>query len=350
MIKLRELKELIIKNEIDMTEYFPKNEYIYGTDFIKAKEEMEKAMGGRDKIPSGWWENNNNTLFTLPYDSKARFQRTQIRSNNENVKNGYIYPFGATKENVLIPDKFKLNKENGQFIGLFLADGNADFESGYIQITKSDENTLKFVKDYFESMSIKYKQNKRITDRGTIEDVRGYSRLLCKFLDLSCGHGAHEKHIPEFAFTAPEEFIIGLIDGFISGDGCVEKNAITASSCSENLIDGINQLLTRLGIFSKKGVVVHDNDSRDIKANYNSIIISIRAQWAHKFKLKIKTLLNGNKNIKLINLSPSKQLHPNYKTQEDVVLDEIKEINRIEVSKYKKLYDLTIPSTLNLFS
>jgi intein/homing endonuclease len=196
-------------------------------------------------------------------------------------------------------------------------------------------------------MSINYKQNKRITDRGTIEDVRGYSRLLCKFLDLICGHGAHEKHIPEFAYTAPEEFIIGLIDGYISGDGCVEKNAITASSCSENLIDGINQLLTRLGIFSKKGVVVHDNDSRDIKANYNSIIISIRAQWAHKFKLKIKTLLNGNKNTKLINLSPSKQLHPNYKSQKDIVLDEIKEINRIEVSKYKKLYDLTIPSTLN---
>jgi len=338
----------IIKKEINMTDYFPKNEYIYGTDFIKAKEEMEKAMRGRDKIPSGWWENNNNKNFTLPYDSKAKFQRTQVRSNNENVKNGYIYPYGSTKENILIPDKFKLNKENGQFIGLFLADGNVDFDSGYIQITKSDENTLKFVKDYFESMSIKYKQNKRTTDRGTIEDVRGYSRLLCKFLDLICGHGAHEKHIPEFAYTAPEEFIIGLIDGFISGDGCVQKtNNITVSSVSKTLIDGLNILLARFGIFAKVSEYIYDNTNREIKANYNNNIIDIRAQWVQQFKLKIGTLLNGDKNTKLINLSPSKQLHPNYKSQKDIVLDEIKEINRIEVSKYKKLYDLTIPSTLN---
>lgn len=337
----------VIKRNIDMTEYFPKSEYIYGTDFIKAKELMDKAMEGRDKIPTGWWERSNGTLFTLPYDNKAKFQRTQVRSNNENVKEGYLYPYGASKENVLIPEKFELNRINGQFIGLFLADGNVDFESGYVQITKSDNDTLKFVEDYFDSMSISHKRNKRITDRGTINDVRGYSRLLCKFLDLICGHGSINKQIPEFAYTAPEEFIIGLIDGFISGDGCVSKNGISASSCSEKLIDGLNILLARLGIFAKKSVSIHKNDGRDIKANYDAIKLSIRAQWAEKFKLKIVSLINGDKNKKLRKMKPSEKLHPNFKFEKDIVLDEIKEINPIEVSKYKKLYDLTIPSTLN---
>lgn len=338
----------VIQTHIDMVQYFPKTEYIYGTDFIKAQNEMEKAMEGRDKIPSGWWERSNGTLFTLPYTKKSLFQRTQVRSNNDNVREGYLYPYGAKKENVLIPEKFELNRTNGQFIGLFLADGNVDYESGYIQITKSDESTLKFVEKYFDSLNISHKINKRITDRGIIDDIRGYSRLMCKFLDKICGHGAINKKIPEFAYNAPEEFIIGLIDGFISGDGCVtNKGYISAASCSETLIDGVNYLLSRLGIFAKKKIRSYDNDNREIKANYNTHDIDIRAQWAHQFKLKIKTLLNGDKNTKLQNLKPSEKIHPNYKEQKDVVLDEIKEINLIPVSKYKKLYDLTVPSTNN---
>lgn len=337
-----------IKEYVDMTEFFPKKDYIYGTDFIKAKQEMEKAMEGRDKIPLGWWKNNNGKTFTLPYSNKANFQRTQVRSNNNNIKNGYFYPYGASKENALIPERFELNKVNGQFIGLFLADGNVDIKSGYIQITKSDEGVLKFIEDYFNSMNISNKKNTRVTDRGTINDIRGYSRLFGKFLDSICGHGSNKKHIPEFAYTAPKEFIKGLIDGFISGDGCIQKsNYISASSISKDLIDGLNILLNRFGIFSKVYKIKYDNDKREIKANYDGYSISINAQWARKFKKKIKTLINGDKNTKLGNMKPSKKKHPNYEEQENVVLDRIKEINEVDVSKYKKLYDMTIPSTYN---
>jgi len=337
----------VINEFVDMTEYFPKEEYIYGTDFLKAKEEMNKAMEGRDKIPSGWWEQNNNETFTLPYERKAMFQRVLSgRSDVSNIKEGKFYSYSTYRDSS-IPERFELNRINGQFIGLYIADGNVDIESGYVQITKSDDNVLQFTKDYFDSMDIKYKQHKRITDRGTIEDVRGYSRILGRFLDAFVGHGAINKFIPEIAYTAPEEFIIGLIDGFISGDGCICESRITASSCSNTLIDGLNVLLARLKIFSKKSVYVHKNENRDIKANYDSIRIDISAQWAKRFKKKIKTLINGDKNTKLINIKPSMKKHPNYEKQKDVVLDKIKEINMIDVSKYKKLYDLTIPSTNN---
>jgi DNA-directed RNA polymerase beta' subunit len=338
----------IIKDHIDMTEYFPKTEYIYGTDFFKAKEEIKLAMEGREKIPPGWWDRSNGSLFTLPYTDKGKFQRVQSgRTDITNIKQGYLYQFSTSRDS-LIPDKFKLNRINGQFIGLFLADGNVDFESGYIQITKSDKQTLSFVENYFKLYNISYKRNKRVTDKGTINDVRGYSRLLCKFLDITCGHGAHEKHIPEFSYTAPEEFIIGVIDGFISGDGCIEKtNSIRASSVSKTLIDGFNMLLSRIGIFTKIYEYKYNNENREIKANYNSFTISIRAQWAYKFKIKIKTLLNEDKNNKLQKIKLSTHLHPNFKYNNDVGLDEIKEINLINDPKYKKLYDLTIPSTLN---
>ena len=249
----------------------------------------------------------------------------------------YFYQFGETKEDVLIPDKFELNKINGQFIGLFLTDGNVNFESDYIQITKYDENTLKFIENYFDSLNIK---------KETVDYVKDYSKILCKFLDLMCGHEDHEKHIPEFSYTAPEEFIIGLIDGYISGNGCIDNNGcISVSSCSEKLIDGLNILLARLSIFSKKSN--NNNDKREIKENYNLYEINIKAQWVYQFKLKIKTLLNENKNNKLIELKSSEQLHPKYKEQNDVILDKIVKINLIDISKYKKLYDLTVSSTNN---
>jgi hypothetical protein len=49
----------IIMEDIDMTKYFSKTEYVYGTEFNKALNMMNKAMDGRKKIPEGWWEENN---------------------------------------------------------------------------------------------------------------------------------------------------------------------------------------------------------------------------------------------------------------------------------------------------
>jgi hypothetical protein len=42
-----------------------------------------------------------------------------------------------------------------------------------------------------------------------------------------------------------------------------------------------------------------------------------------------------------------KNYHSNFKTHNDVVLDPIVEINLVSVEKHPKVYDLTIPTTLN---
>ncbi len=334
----------VINNSIDMTEYFPKTEYIYGTDFIKAKEEMNKAMEGRDKIPAGWWENNNGKTFTLPYDSKAKFQRTLVRSNNDNVEQGKLYLFGTSKE-ISLNDKFMLNKENGQFIGLFLADGNTDIPSGYIQICKNNEKVREFVKNWFNKNNIKFNEDIRKTETGTSSQIRGFSTLMAKFITNLVGHGSENKYVPSIALTAPEEFIIGLIDGYISGDGTVGDNNIEASSCSPNLIEGINMLLSRLGIFGKTSIIKHKEEDRHIKHKHDTNRLSIRGQFATLFKQKI-SLLNPEKAAKLALLQAS-DIHKNFIEQEDVVLDKIIEINLIDPKTYPKLYDLTVPSTNN---
>lgn len=254
-------------------------------------------------------------------------------------KKEYLYPFSTTtsREHILIPEKFKLNRENGLFVGLFLAEGNADIGNGSIQITNQNENIRKFVKSWFENLSI-------ISFDGTLSQIIGFSTLLSKFLVKLVGNGT-SKYVLNDAFNAPEEFIIGLLDGYISGDGStITKNSIKVSSVSSELITGINMLCSRLGIFGRVTRVIMKKNNIETKDITYVNILSIRGQLARKFAQKI-ILTEDCKDVQLRAMEYSEK--HSFKEQNDVVLDRIISIKTVDVKKYPKVYDLTIPSTLN---
>jgi hypothetical protein len=132
-----------LQNSISLETYLSKKEYLYGSEFHKAKLLMEIAMEGRDKIPAGWWDESNGTSFTLPYTSKAHLQRAIVRSNT--IHDGFVYPFHAIRTEARIPESIPLTQEFGRFIGLFLAEGNVDVASGYVQIPKIFTSMLSVV-------------------------------------------------------------------------------------------------------------------------------------------------------------------------------------------------------------
>ena len=350
----------IIKSYIDMSKYFPKNEYIYGTELFKAKKSMDEAMKGREKIPAGWWGKNNGTTFITPYPEKAKLTRVfSGRSNIENIKEGGIYPYKATRCHSFIPDKFELNRDNGRFIGLFIADGNARDYEGSVSITKEEPSILEFVKNWFDKYNITYRiKTKEVleNDEGLIvgksTTITGNSSLMARFLDSFVGINCYNKHIPDEAFTAPEEFIIGLLDGYFSGDGSIKMDgSIRATSASEKLIIGISALCNRLGIFGKISKTIANTTNLRTEVKNLAIInsISIRAQWAKRFSEKI-TLINKPKNERLLINLERTNLHKNFKEYNDIVFDEIKSINILSTEEkinYKKLYDVTVPLTLN---
>jgi DNA-directed RNA polymerase beta' subunit len=338
-------------DSIDMTTYFPKSEYVYGTDFNKALDMMNDAI--RHKIPAGWWNENNGTHFTLPYTKKSSLQRTFIHSNLNNIKNDYIYPYHAIRNNSLIPEKFSLNEENGIFIGLFLAEGNVC--NTCIYITNNNENIQSFVKNWFDKHSIHWAEKSRINNIGGLTStIIGNSSVLSELLIKMVGYGAEHKHVPTEAFIAPECFIVGLLNGYYSGDGTISKNSIEVGSASKRLIEDISMLCSRLGIFGKvfKTQMKSNNlGTKNIKPSYR---FSIRAQWGKIFSEKI-VFLEENKTAKMRSIVWGK-LHRNFDTYNNVVLDKIVEINVIPIeapafcstfSKSAKVYDLTIPSTLN---
>ena len=236
-------------------------------------------------------------------------------------------------------NKFELNRENGVFIGLFIAVGNTRDFTGSVAITIDEPSLLEFVKNWFEKFNITYRIE--INDKTTT--IIGNSSLLARFLDKFVGTNCY--NIPDIAHIAPKEFIVGLLDGYFSGDGSVsEDGEITAASSSEKLIQGISLLCNRLGIFGKLSIKKHTN------TNLN--MIDITEQWSRKFTSEI-TLTNENKNKRLEINNNKTNLHKNYKEHNNIVLDKIINItilNPDEKVNYTKLYDLTIPSTKNFMN
>ncbi len=334
-------------NVINMENYLPKTEYIYGTDFNIAKNKIFNEFNG--KVPRFWWNNNNQQIFTLPYTNAHQILRVERRSNINIIKNDYIYPYKGTRGESLIEDKFILDRDNGFFIGLYIAEGHSCVASGKVCITNNDEIIINKVKEWFDKRNIVYKVYSKNNGTWKSTTIQGSTTVFAKFLNKFVGNGARNKFIPSEAFLARDEFIIGLLDGYYSGDGHISVNSIDASSASKELIEGISMLLSRFGIFSKlsTSILKKNNFNTENIAPINRI--SIRSKWAVKFSEIIKcTHPEKAEKLDFISKSTTILKHQNmYEIKEDTILDEIISIEMVTSDEYPKVYDLTIPTTKN---
>ena len=331
---------------LDMSVYFPKTEYVHGSEFSKCVALMREAQGDKFHIPRGWYEENNGKTFTLPYTCKARVQRVIVRSNIKNMRMGCIYPYHATREHSHLPDKFELDYENGVFVGLYLADGCFHELSGTISISKDDLSVQKFVTQWFDKYGITHRIDVCKKEIGTSTSVIGSSTLFARFFKELVGHGARNKYIPDVAYNAPLDFVKGLLSGYFSGDGCIHGGAVTSDSVSRPLTEGISFLCSRVGVFGKIS-------TKQLKSNNLGTIdiapihtLSIRAQWAQQFAKEID-LIHDEKNRKLKEMKFADE-HRNFKEMNDTVMDPIVRITKKSSKDVcAKMYDVTVPSTLN---
>jgi DNA-directed RNA polymerase beta' subunit len=335
-----------LSNCIDLNYLFPKDKYVHGSEFIKAQILVTDMLKDKKRMPAGWWDQNNGSTFTLPYNKIQLFLRTLWRSNNEMIQENCIYPYGTNKNRSIIYNKFEFNHDNGLFLGLYIAEGNSDMPSGYVQITNSDDKILDFVKSWFNKHNIKWSIDCKINKIGGKSiSIRGYSVLLAKILIDITGDGARNKFIHPQCISAPREFLKALVNGIISGDGTVTNNSIQIGSSSYRLIIDLNNCLNTLNIFGKITTTKLKSNNLGTVNIADINILSIRSQWAMNFKNEIK-LICDYKQAKLNELKPTFE-HRNFTEHNDVVLDKITEINKIDGSKYEHVYDLTVPSTLN---
>jgi len=334
-----------VLTHISFSDYLPKTEFVYGTDFNCAVTMMDRAMSNRSKISTDWWSQNNGTNFTLPYSKKSSLQRASVRSNTDNILDGYVYPYRAVRKEAFVPENFALNTENGIFLGLFLAEGHSN--NSHVTITNNSESVRSFVKGWFDKHGIAHNEKSKTNKIGGLTTtVTGNSSILSKFLLKLVGHKAQNKHVPSEAFLASDDFITGLLNGYYSGDGSISKNSIDVSSASGRLIEGISMLCSRLGIFGRVSKHQLKKNNLNTKTICPTHRFTISAHWAYKFAERI-SFVENDKNIKLKTAKWRNKKHMNFDTHNNVVLDKIVEINIIGVEEHPKVYDLTIPTTLN---
>ena len=331
-------------DEIKMEKYLPKTEYIYGCEVSNAVQLMKNSMDNRHKIPSNWWNDNNNKTFTLPFDSKARLQRATTRSNINDIKVDCVYPFRGTRQKSNIPDKFKLNYENGVFIGLFIAEGN--IHRTKIYITNLDDKVVEFVKTWFDIFNIEYSDfTKTNKIGGTTRTISGNSSIMSSFITKLVGSGSENKHIPNEAYISNINFAKGILSGYISGDGCISKNSIESSSASKRLTEDIAFLCSRIGVYARIFKTQNKKNNLgtiNIKPAYR---LSIRSTNGKVFSEQV-TLLHPEKNNKMKSIVWKDKLDK-VVVHNDVILDEIISIEPVDPALHPKMYDLTIPKTLN---
>ncbi len=283
----------------DMTQYFPKTEYIYGSEVEKARKVRDdiRALG---KAKASWFTGFNGNKYTVPYGRADSLAVALDGGIKQTYKENCIYTKKSIAVTAEFPERLLLDELSGYFFGAYCAEGCVS--DTYVAIANNDKIYRDKIEEFCKRLKIGTHiqlQNDKIQVGWTSTDIRIHNVMLARWLPLVCGKLSHNKMVPEFAYTANSEFVKGFISGYIDGDGCVSKKEvqISASSVSEKLIDGIMLLLTRFDIVCKKGKPIkqttNNRGSLNIMQNWT---LTIRNDYVHKFANTFKLIIDYKQN------------------------------------------------------
>jgi replicative DNA helicase Mcm len=228
----------------------------------------------------------------------------------------YFYPghFNGRKTNSkILPEKIKLDKDFGFFMGIYLAEGY--IKAGKtVSISNKNKEIQTRVIEFAERLGLNYNSNDK--------EVLIFSKNLADILRAYCynekdlemvekgvesvkgvkGNYSRIKKIPEFLFFAPREFIYGLLSGLFSGDGRLIKDSkmlkgFELISVSKNLAEDTSDLLFSIGILNKLKKRRYDYNGK--VTDYYSV--SVPTPMIDKFLEDIEII---GREIKLNSTSP----------------------------------------------
>ena len=239
-------------------------------------------------------------------------------------------------------------------IGIYLAEGWST--KTFVGISNNDEKIRARVTDWLDRYGVTYhlvtSKGKNVRN-GTLNDLKIHSTLLARMFKIICETGSANKFVPELAYTAPSDFITGLIDGYFSGDGCITLYGnITVSSASERLLHGISFLLSYFGIFGRFGGSQSKQNNVGNKNIKYSNTIDIRNGFARQFAKNI-LLTDSKKQQRLQDITLKKEYRydcgrsqEEYPQERDVYFDKIVSIEYVEATT-GLVYDFTVAKTRN---
>ena len=340
--------------ELNLREILPPTEYIYGSDMVSAM----KIMNNVDS--HHWFLNNQGSTFTVPYNRSDAFRDAVTGRNTNTFLPGYVYPKRTRPNQSEIPESIPLTQEFGFFVGAYLAEGTSN--TTQISITNNDLEYLNRIVQLLETWNVgshvvtckKNIQNTGI--RGLSTSLVIHSTILSKVFGKMFGQVSYEKTLPDWILQAPFDFIAGFVDGYICGDGCVSKNSgyITMTSVSKKLIDRLQPLFSRFGIFTTSSSLMPQ--LQKFNSVSRSYILTIPVKFSKLFYETFKLSMDRKQNILdahfgELSVFNKRSVSKWDTTHGDVIMDKIKSIKEVfPISPEGWLYDLTVEGTRNFMS
>ncbi len=294
------------QTHLDLREVLPPSEYIYGTEMEKARSVMNEYH---------WWMKHANKTFVLPYkrsDSAYCALNGGDKKKESKVrveyKPGCVYTMTNSICNYEIPEFIEMDYGFGYLLGAYCAEGC--MTKHQVSISNNDNEYLKPIEDWCAKHNLTtkiYTHKDKIQEGWTSQDIRIYSTVLVHILKALCGQLSHNKFISDKIMFSNRECILGFMDAYFGGDGCVcisrdRVIAISVHSVSHKMLTSVQVMLKNLGVLSKmykpKKRETNNRGSLNIKQGYT---LDIRNDQAIKLGQMLRFTI-GYKNERISKL------------------------------------------------
>jgi hypothetical protein len=216
-------------------------------------------------------KSGRSVTTTLSHSHLIRENQTVVPITGSNLKVGMRIPVTKHIDNTFINSTIKIGDQNyilnnlfGWFVGAYLAKGSIDENT--IILSNISEQFINNIESFGQQINIsinKYQNNKLVT-------VSFIDKSLAKFISLFV------KKVPNFVFTAPNEFKAGLIQAYFDVNDNFQfdesKKQMKISSENKELIKDISLLLNYFDIFGS--IEIKDIILFIISTKYRNFITS----------------------------------------------------------------------------
>lgn len=213
---------------------------------------------------------------------------------------------------------FEDTRECAIVFGLYLANGSASKKRGRVRIIANNKQQARIVETWLDRFSIPHKRVRILGKSSSRYGVHAYSNALVHAFEDSMGDKECNKRVPSVLFSAPPRFVLGVLDKCLVpfwNNADNNDRALGMKSTGLELTEGIAFLMTRLELYAERSTTTKEGNTPVyvLKTNTNEV---------------------------------SSKLHSRERLC-DVVLDTIVDIQIVDASEFPKVYDVTVPSTLN---
>jgi DNA-directed RNA polymerase beta' subunit len=276
---------------LDLRDILPPSEYLYGSELEKAKAVVDEYQ---------WWSKHANKTFTLPHgrsDSVVVLLSDKLRGGktktSANIKPHCVYMKLTNNCNYEIPENIEMDYDFGYLVGAYCAEGCTTKHQ--ISISNNDDNYLKPIERLCQKFNITtkiYTHKNKINEGWTSQDIRIYNTVLCRILSKLCGNLSHNKFVSDKIVFSNKECILGFLDAYIGGDGCVNQHKhkngkvrsseISMTSVSKTMLLDIQIMLKNLGIVSAirkpRKIEKNNRNSKNIYQHYELHVTNQQSQ------------------------------------------------------------------------